>query len=100
MPVEKERRHFVSLGNVLTILGMLGAVGASYVTLASDNASTKERLATLEKRNDETRTEIKSVAHEIKGDVKEVKGDVQLILRKLDAMEAVQRHERRAGRPQ
>ena len=93
MPVEKERRHFVSLGNVLTILGMLGAVGASYVTLASDSATTKQRLATLEKRNDETRTEIKSVAHEIKG-------DVQLILRKLDAMEAVQRHERRERRVQ
>ena len=93
MPVEKERRHFVSLGNVLTLLVMAGGVAGTYAALASDNASTKERLATLEKRNDETRTEIKSVAHEIKG-------DVQLILRKLDAMEAVQRHERRERRVQ
>ena len=100
MPVEKERRHFVSLGNVLTLLVMAGGVAGTYAALASDNASTKERLATLEKRNDETRTEIKSVAHEIKWDVKEVKGDVQLILRKLDAMEAVQRHERRERRVQ
>lgn len=73
---------------------MLAAVGATWGTLSAENADTKRRLSTLEQRNDETRQEIKNVAHEIKGDVKEVKGDVQLILRKLDSMEAVNRVER------
>ena len=96
MPIEKERRSYFSVANVLTILTIVGALAGIYAANAAENASTKERLTTLEKRNDETRKEIKDVAHEIKGDVKEVKSDVQLILRKLDSMEAVQRAERRA----
>ena len=95
MKIEHNRRSFVSIGNVLTILGMFGALAVSYATLSADSADTKRRITTLEQRNEETRKEIKDVAHEIKGDVKEVKGDVQLILRKLDSMEAVQRSERR-----
>lgn len=95
--IGKDRRSYVSLGNVLTILAMLGALAASYATLSADNARTTQRLDTLEKRNEETRKEIKEVAHEIKGDVKEVKQDVQLILRKLDSLEAVRRSERRNG---
>ena len=95
MTIEKNRRHFVSPGNILTILAMFGALAGSYATLYADNADTKRRITTLEQRNEETRKEIKEVAHEIKGDVKEVKGDVQLILRKLEGMEAVNRAERR-----
>ena len=85
----------MSTGNILTILAMFGALAVSYATLSADTADTKRRLSTLEQRNEETRKEIKEVAHEIKGDVKEVKGDVQLILRKLEGMEAVNRAERR-----
>lgn len=98
--LNKDRRHFVSVGNVLTILGMLGALAASYGTLYADGATTKERLNTLEKRNEETRQEIKTVAQEIKADVKEVKGNVDLILRKLDSMEAVNKAERARERRQ
>ncbi len=95
MSLERDRRKFMSVGNVLTILTMLGALAASYATLSADNATTKQKIADLEKRNEETRKEIRDVAHEIKSDVKETKSDVQLILRKLDTMEAVQRAERR-----
>ena len=96
--MEREQRHFVSVGNILTILAMFGALAGSYATLYADSADTKRRITTLEQRNEETRKEIKDVAHEIKEDVKEVKSDVQLILRKLDSMEAVQKSERRERR--
>jgi len=74
---EKDRRRFMSLGNVLTILGMLGAVAASYGTLSADNARQKERVDTL-----------KEETKEIKKDVKDTKESVNLILQHLKAMEA------------
>ena len=91
MPIEKERRSYFSIANILTILGMVGAIAGSYAAMSADNADTKRRIAALETRNEEVRREIKDVAHEIKGDVKEVKSDVQTILRKLDSMQAVER---------
>ena len=100
MPLEKERRRYLSLGNVIAALMFLGALGGVWGTLAADNATIKQRVATLEQRNEETRKEIKDVAHEIKSDVKEVKSDVQQILRKLDSMDAVQRSERSRERRQ
>ena len=101
MSLEKERRKYLSIGNVIAGLMFLGALGGVWGTLAADSATNKQRLSTLEQRNDETRKEIKDVAHEIKVDVKEVKNDVQQILRKLDSMDAVQRSERtRDRRPQ
>lgn len=93
--VEKDKRRFVSPGNILTILAMFGAVATAYATLAADNADTKRRVSTVEERQGEARREIKDITHEIKVDVKEVKGDVQLILRKLGEMEAVRHAERR-----
>ena len=94
--IEKERRSYFSVANVLTMLTIAGALAGIYAANAADNADTKRRISALEIRNDETRREIKDVAHEIKGDVKEVKGDVQLILRKLDSMQAVERERSRS----
>jgi hypothetical protein len=87
--------HKFSLGNALTILGMLIAIGASWATLSADNADTKRRVTVVEDRQVEDRNAYKVNQHEIKQDVKEVKSDVQTILRKLEAMEAVQKSERR-----
>lgn len=94
--MDKERRHYISVGNVLTMLGIAGAIAASYATLSADNATTRQRITDLEHRNAETRQDLKETAHEIKSDVKEVKGDVQLILRKIDAIEAVRQAQRKA----
>lgn len=76
-----------SLGNILTILGMLGAMAAGWATLAGENATQKERVDNIKKE-----------AAEIKQDVKETKENVQLILRKMEAAEAVRAAERRAER--
>jgi len=100
MSIEKERRKYFSLGNVIGGLMFLGALGGVWGTLAADSATTKQRLTALEQRSEETRKEIRETAHEIKTDVKEVKSDVQLILRKLDSMDAVQRSERTRERRQ
>lgn len=84
MPIEKDKRRFVSVGNVLTILGMVTAVAVTYADNRVESARQKERVDNL-----------KEEAHEIKRDVKETNKNVDLILRKLEAMEAVQNAERR-----
>lgn len=75
-----------SLGNILTVIGMIGAMAAGYATLAADNAQQKERVDNL-----------KEQAKDIKKDVQETKENVQLILRKLDSMEAERKAERKAA---
>ena len=101
MPVEKERRHFLSLANVLTILGMAGAVAASYAALSADNADTKRRVTTLEAGEQKTHQLIKENAGEIKKDVRSTQEKVDLILIEIRAMQAVQRdRERRSSNPQ
>lgn len=98
MPVEKERRNFVSLGNVLTILGMAGAVAASYAALSADNAATKQRVTALEAGELKTHSLIKDNAGEIKKDVKATQEKVDLILIEIRAMQAVQRDRDRRER--
>jgi len=79
--------HEVSLANILTILGMLAAIGATYADSKGENSRQKERVDNL-----------KEQAREIKQDVKATNESVQLILRKLDAMEAARAAEARAAR--
>lgn len=77
-----------SIANVLAALGLAGAMVTGYVSLAAENAQQRERVDNL-----------KEQAKEIKRDVKETNENVQLILRKLDAMEAAQKAAERR-RPQ
>ena len=85
MPKEEPKHHF-SIGNILTIVTMVLGMAGGYATLAGENAQQKERVDNL-----------KSEAKEIKKDVKETKENVQLILRKLDSMEAERRAEAKAA---
>ena len=99
--MEREQRHFVSVGNILTILGMIGAIAASYAALSADNADTKRRVTTLEAGEQKTHQLIKENAGEIKKDVRSTQEKVDLILIEIRAMQAVQRdRERRSSRPQ
>ena len=98
--IEKERRNFLSLANVLTLLGMAGAIVGSYAALSADQADNKRRIIHLESGEQKTHSLIKENAKEIKNDVRETKDAVQLILRKLDSMEAVQRERDRRARGQ
>jgi len=87
MFIERERRNFVSIGNVLTILGFAGALATAWVTLAADSAQQKERVDNL-----------KEQTQEIKSDVKDTKRDVQKILEKLVEMETARKADDRAAR--
>lgn len=78
--------HEISLGNVLTIIGMLAALGATWGTLSADAAATKQRVGTVEKRQEEDREQIRRDQREIKDDVKDVKSDVQQIRLLLEGM--------------
>lgn len=79
--------HKISLGNVLTILGMLAAVGASWATLSADNAKVQEKVRVLEERQKEDRREIKQNVKETQQDVKDVKNEVTQIRILLERMQ-------------
>ena len=96
--MEKDRRHFVSLGNVLTILAFAGALATGWVALAADSADTKRRVTVVEARQQEDRQTTQVIVKEVKDDVKETKHDVQLILRKLVEMETARKADDRAAR--
>lgn len=108
--VDKDRRKIMTPGNVLTALGMLGAMAVSYATLSADNADTKRRVQHLEAGEVKTHQLIKENASDIKREVSETKNNVEIILRELRSMQAVDREReiarmrdeaerRRAARP-
>ena len=94
MGVERDRRQFFSLANVLAMIGTVMLVGGAWGERVADNADTKRRLTVVESRQAEDRGLNRQDREEIKRSVKETNDNVQLILRKLDAMEAVS-HSRR-----
>lgn len=85
---EEQKNGRVSVTNVLTILGMVAGLLGVWGTLAADNARMKERVDQLERRVENERQDTKTDVKEIKSDVKATNENVQLILRKLDVMEA------------
>jgi ATP-dependent protease HslVU (ClpYQ) peptidase subunit len=84
MSLEKERRRYVSMGNLLTILAMAGAIAGTYAQSSAEQAKQKERVDNLVNKVDE-----------VKKDGKDTNNKVELILRKLEAMEAVDFDRRR-----
>lgn len=101
---EEHKNGRVSITNVLTILGMVAGLLGVWGTLAADNARMKERVDQLERRVENERQDTKADVKEIKSDVKATNENVQLILRKLDVMEAGasrgRRDNNRAGQQQ
>jgi hypothetical protein len=76
-----------SLGNVLTVIGLLAGLGGVWGTLSADNADTKRRVQTVEERVKEDRREFRSEQKEIKSDVKDVKNEVTQIRILLERMQ-------------
>ena len=87
-------RYRVSPANLIALIVMGGALAGVWADLAADNASTKRRIETLEDQRVVDRTEAKEERKEIKDSVRSVDGNVQLILRRLDVMEAQRRNNR------
>lgn len=100
MTDEKKRSNgqLALIGSIVTLVVGLLIVGGYVVAIAADNADTKRRVTNIEQRQEQDRTEEKESRREVKQDVKDVKQDVQLILRKLDAIEAEQKAAARRAR--
>ena len=81
-------RHRISLANLISFIAMGGALAVAWANLAADNATTTKRVDALEENRVIDRTEAKEERKEIKDSVRSVDGNVQLILRRLDVMEA------------
>ena len=90
--------HKFSLGNVLTVLGMLAGLGGVWGTLSADNADTKRRVIVVEERVKEDRRDARQSVNELKEHVKAIDQNTQLILQKISAMEASAKAERRGQR--
>jgi hypothetical protein len=98
---DEKRNGNRSLGLLATLASLVVAVlaiGSYVVAIAGDNADTKRRVTNIENRQAEDRAETKRDVREVKADVKQIGTDVQIILRKLDAMEAAQRARERERR--
>lgn len=92
---DPQKNGRVHIGTVLMVLGVIGGPLAVWGDAQRKEGKVEEKISNLERRQQEDRNAYQVNQHEIKQDVKEVKSDVQTILRKLDAMEAVQKAERR-----
>ena len=98
MAADDHKNGKISLTTVLTILGMLAGLAGVWGTLSADNASVKQRVIELERRVENDKQETRADVKEIKTDVKSTNEAVQLILRKLDVMEAGAQRGRRDER--
>ena len=92
---DEKKNGRIPLVPALTILGMLGGFAGTWWALAGEQGRQKEKVETIERRQIEDRVEIKTDVKDVKQDVKDVKQDVNLILRKLNEMEAAQKAARR-----
>ena len=80
-------RSNISLGNILTLLTMAGALLVFWLNVSMDAGAQKQRIDTVEKRQNEDRVDTKEKLKEINSDVKQISGDVQRILRSLERLE-------------
>ena len=90
----KERRTFVSIANIATLLGILLAVGGAWAERVADATDVKRRVTTIEERALEDRGRITEERKQLQKEVKETNDNVQKILIKLETMDAVQKAER------
>ena len=88
---EEKKNGNGRLSQVLAIAGMLGAIGGVWGTLSADNADTKRRVDTVEKRQAEDRELARREQWEIKKEVKQISENVTQIRILLESM----KHERR-----
>ena len=90
----KERRTFVSIANIATLLGILLAVGGAWAERVADATDVKRRVTTIEERALEDRGRTNEARKQLQKEVKETNDNVQKILIKLETMDAVQKAER------
>jgi len=91
---DEKKNGRITLPAVLAVLGIIGGPLAVWGESQLERGETKQRLSTIEKRQDEDRREIKERLQRIEDKSQRTDDNVQLILRKLDVMDAAQRRSR------
>jgi len=94
MSDEKKNGHRITPQTVIAFVAVVASIGGSWFAWGQHTGELNQRVTTVEKRQDEDRQNVYREQKQITEKVERVDGNVQLILRKLDAMEAVQRAER------
>lgn len=87
--MERDQRRFLSVANVVSLLAIFLTIGGAWAERVADNADTKRRLIVVEERQKEDRGNGKEDREAIKKSVNETNENVQLILRKLEVIEAI-----------
>lgn len=90
-----DRKSF-SLKTVAVIVGIIGGPLLVWGESQVERGTTKEKLSTIERRQDEDRRTTRESISEVKEHVKVIDQNTQVILQTIKAMEAEQRAERRA----
>lgn len=83
------------LSLLITAGGLLLSIAGVWGTLSAEQADVKRRVDTVEKRQTEDRAETKERLRDVNHKADRIDANVQIILRKLDAMEAARQAERR-----
>ena len=83
----------ISLGVILTVLGMVVGPLAVWGDGQRKAGELDEKVTTLQKRSEEDRKDQRQQVNEVKEYAKAIDSNVQIILQKLTAMEAVQRQQ-------
>jgi Na+/glutamate symporter len=91
---DEKKNGRISLSTVGLAVAIIGGPLAVWGESQLERGSTKERLATIEKRQHEDRKDTRTAITEVKEHVKLIDHNTQIILQKITAMEAVQRNER------
>lgn len=85
----------VHLGTVLMVLGVIGGPLVVWGDANRKEGQITEKLSTLEKRQQEDRSDTRQNINEVKQHVQQIDRATQEILQTIRAMEAVQKAERR-----
>jgi uncharacterized protein HemX len=92
---DPQKNGRVHLGTVLLVLGVIGGPLAVWGDAQRKDGQVSEKLSTLEKRQQEDRSDTRQNINEVKQHVQQIDKATQEILQTIRAMEAVQKAERR-----
>lgn len=95
MAEEKKSANGFHLRTALTILGIIGGPLLVWGDVQMERGTTKEKIAHIEKRQQEDRLNTRQDINEVKEHVKLIDQTTQTILQEIRAMQAVQRAENR-----
>jgi hypothetical protein len=95
MAEEKKGANGFHARTALTIIGIIGGPLLVWGDVQMERGSTKEKIAHIERRQEEDRKNTRQDINEVKEHVKLIDQTTQTILQEIRAMQAVQRAERR-----